>query len=655
MIIIRNSKLFCIAILLLTISPFLFFLPADVRARRRYENITASSDFGNGFTIDANLTYETEEWLFDYSKTLWFAVSVTIPPAGNMSLNITRMNVFIDFNDDGFIYSLHQNDTVKMFQSHESQILLNETYSVTVYSDQLGFIKDGWDAGYLGFRMEYNVSMAVDAWTLERSKISIFSHYPDEDDWPSYGLTIGDNNDYVHLDDFLEILSPTPLLLLLLLGGGSVIISLVVGAKGYSYWSEHNPKSYIDGKKKIGGKKYNLGGLQIALAYCLKIDVPDTEEAILAKSLISEWAKKEFSIDINAELDDSQLPEVKRILWKRAEDRTSINAAGIFTYLLNTAPIGERGVAYVKLLEDNGFSLGEKTRRYLLDNTDKTAENLRTRWMEERNPNKKILARIDEMFQTITSIDERIPDVDGSTTEQELASILIASRQIENRTDERLESIREHLGFSQTDLLALISDKTTSYDGLLEQIHEIQTKTALDEDIERFYVVDPIVLEEKYSAIENASTNEEKGNALEDFCEYIFNSLRGFRVQKNERAATGEIDLFIENGHGSSPFFKSLGKRILVECKNWGKKIGVPVVDQIIADMMKYDSHFTILITRKGITGNQFKDAKRLTLKMHDKEGLDIIVFDDSDIHNLVDGQNLVVLLRKKREELRLS
>ena len=47
--------------------------------------------------------------------------------------------------------------------------------------------------------------------------------------------------------------------------------------------------------------------------------------------------------------------------------------------------------------------------------------------------------------------------------------------------------------------------------------------------------------------------------------------------------------------------------------------------------------------------------AKRLILKMHDKEGLNLFVFDNNDLLSLIEEQNLIILLQKNVEELRVS
>lgn len=650
----KNHKYGNVALIIICTFSFMLNIPTHVSARQPYEDITAYSNFTNDFTLQANLTYDTEQWWFDRNKTLWFTISVTVPSTGNMTLNITRIDLFIDFDDDDFVYFLYRNDTVGMFECMESQILLNMTYSVVVSSNQLGFIKDAWNIGHLGFRIQYNVSLAVDSWTNELSEYNIYSRNPDGYSWQSYNLIIGDNEDSVDLDDYWEY-SPLMTIGPVLIGIVIFFVGLVIAIKVYSYWSDHNPKSYIHKKRQIGGKTYNLGGLRIALAYCIKVDVPDSSEAVLSKSMISEWARNELGIEINLELDGSQLTDTRQILWEQAEHQLSLNAGGVFTYLLNVAPIGERGIEYIKLLENHGFSLDGDTREYLIENTDKTAENLRKRWSEERNPNKMILEYIRDLITKVTDIDEKIPEISENFDAKEFAGILIARKQIEGNFDSIMESAAQRLGLTEIDLRALQSDETSTIDSLLPRIHELLIKRDLDEDLDVFYSPDPVVLKEENEKIVDASTNKEKGDALEGFFEYIFSSLRGFRIQRNERAKTGEIDLFIYNNHTRIPFFTSLGERILVECKNWDKKVGVPVIDQIIADMKKYDSHFAIIATREGITGTEFKDAKRLILKMHDKENLDIVVFENKDIDNLVNGLNLIDLLREKKEELRLS
>ena len=65
----------------------------------------------------------------------------------------------------------------------------------------------------------------------------------------------------------------------------------------------------------------------------------------------------------------------------------------------------------------------------------------------------------------------------------------------------------------------------------------------------------------------------EKGLALERLMATLFNSIPGFEVKNNIRTSTEEIDLWVTNASQDGPFIKEK-LLILVECKNWSRKVG---------------------------------------------------------------------------------
>ncbi len=64
------------------------------------------------------------------------------------------------------------------------------------------------------------------------------------------------------------------------------------------------------------------------------------------------------------------------------------------------------------------------------------------------------------------------------------------------------------------------------------------------------------------------ATSYKKGKALEDLMVWIFNSIKGFSINRNIRTKKGEVDIIIINGIWGSSFWLRKGDNIPVECKN---------------------------------------------------------------------------------------
>lgn len=90
-----------------------------------------------------------------------------------------------------------------------------------------------------------------------------------------------------------------------------------------------------------------------------------------------------------------------------------------------------------------------------------------------------------------------------------------------------------------------------------------------------------------------------------------------------------------------------MGAFLLVECKNWEKRVDVSVIRQL-ANTAKIKGHHTILLFAfHGIT----EDAKELIDK-EAMEGKYIICFDGEELEQLTDNQQCYDLLIRKYKEM---
>jgi len=159
--------------------------------------------------------------------------------------------------------------------------------------------------------------------------------------------------------------------------------------------------------------------------------------------------------------------------------------------------------------------------------------------------------------------------------------------------------------------------------------------------------IDFVELRKHWNKVKNAKTNKEKKDTLEDLAEFLFNSIERIEViAKDARTSAEEIDLILKNESDDS-FWRQFGTPLLVECKNWSRKIGT---DEVIIFKDKLDTAGTkvgILIAVKGITGTKRKDAM-LKIREYKQRGYRIILLTGEDIEAICDGENPTDKLREK-------
>lgn len=163
--------------------------------------------------------------------------------------------------------------------------------------------------------------------------------------------------------------------------------------------------------------------------------------------------------------------------------------------------------------------------------------------------------------------------------------------------------------------------------------------------------VDFLKLKKLWSAVKTSKTNKEKKETLEDFAEFLFNSIDGVQVNdKDVRTSAEEIDLILIN-ESNKQFWRQLGSPLLVECKNWSKKIGTDELSVFKDRLETHNIQVGFLISFKGITGNKKKDAI-LKLREYNRNGFKIIVLDSEDLEGICSGENPTDTFREKYYEI---
>ena len=132
---------------------------------------------------------------------------------------------------------------------------------------------------------------------------------------------------------------------------------------------------------------------------------------------------------------------------------------------------------------------------------------------------------------------------------------------------------------------------------------------------------------------------------------YVYGLVPGITItHRNELNAfqTEEIDIALWNDSATDGFF-FLPNIILVECKNWSKKVGSPELNWFDSKLRNRGLTFGIFVTTRGITG----DAADLTaahaiIAAALREGRQLILITTTEILALTDSLQLVHLIKQK-------
>lgn len=152
------------------------------------------------------------------------------------------------------------------------------------------------------------------------------------------------------------------------------------------------------------------------------------------------------------------------------------------------------------------------------------------------------------------------------------------------------------------------------------------------------------------------NNTKEKGDALEDLTQCIFDSFGVFESLNNIHTSTNEIDFLCRlNSQGriskSSGYFE-IEDSFLIECKNLNTTVNVTHVDKFAALLLLHGKKLGIIISRKGVTGtSKWKDSKGFIKKFYLKNNILIVSLTLTDIESLF-SRSLFELVREKKDEI---
>lgn len=150
----------------------------------------------------------------------------------------------------------------------------------------------------------------------------------------------------------------------------------------------------------------------------------------------------------------------------------------------------------------------------------------------------------------------------------------------------------------------------------------------------------------------------DKGAILENLMYKIFTMHNIYIVHNNLRTSSNEIDLVLKldtTGTMYKNTIQNLEDDLIVECKNYSKKVDVTYVGKFASLVNVSNCKMGLLISKKGITGrSEWSDAKGLIKKIMLRDGNFILDFNLEELRNLA-GKTLADVINPKKDALKFD
>ncbi len=172
--------------------------------------------------------------------------------------------------------------------------------------------------------------------------------------------------------------------------------------------------------------------------------------------------------------------------------------------------------------------------------------------------------------------------------------------------------------------------------GYLRHVYEIIGKefplhTCFDKPVP---TLAPLKRDELQAALDSPDAKV-KGEALEEMAAHFFRAVKGLRVTgRRVHQAREEMDLCVANASLDGELWK-LGALILVECKNWAQRVGVPVIRNFAHTLQNKKAKVGVLFTRAGVTRVAQDEIYQLSLNRQY-----ILVVEDADLRQWENGNS---------------
>jgi len=146
------------------------------------------------------------------------------------------------------------------------------------------------------------------------------------------------------------------------------------------------------------------------------------------------------------------------------------------------------------------------------------------------------------------------------------------------------------------------------------------------------------------------------GLTLERLAEYLLGCMPGCKTSRRIHSKSSDYDVICSLQGPDIDFRSELGRYFVVECKDWQDPVNFSTFAKFCRVLDSVKSNFGIIFSKRGITGEgRHSDAEREQLKVFQDRGMVIIIVKETDLIYVSGGGNLIALLRKKYETVRLD
>lgn len=147
-----------------------------------------------------------------------------------------------------------------------------------------------------------------------------------------------------------------------------------------------------------------------------------------------------------------------------------------------------------------------------------------------------------------------------------------------------------------------------------------------------------------------------EGKTLERLAYYLLSCIPGCRAYRRTRTESTDYDVVCSLEGPGLDFRDEVGRYFLCECKDWSRPADFTTIAKFARVLESAKCRFGILFSREGITGAMATtDAAREVLKLFQDRGIPIVVVSESDLRQVLQGANLMAMLRAKYEGIRLD
>lgn len=177
--------------------------------------------------------------------------------------------------------------------------------------------------------------------------------------------------------------------------------------------------------------------------------------------------------------------------------------------------------------------------------------------------------------------------------------------------------------------------------------------------LQKFISVNSKALSKDKAKLKTFNTTH-KGKALEELVVFLLEKTRLFKVHKNIRNTTNEIDQLLDLTFIGDHFKEHLpfsGSIFLSECKNYSKAIDVTWIGKFHSLLVSNQSRYGFLFSYHGFTGTGWNNATGLAKKLYlhrerMEDKIHIIDFNYRDFNLIAEGHSFLEILDSKIKEL---